>query len=319
MRLTYQFQLIQAIRDFFNSHGFIDVMTPPLVQNPGMEVHIHPFQVVSAKDPSHKAGHLHTSPEFHMKELLSLEEEKLDNIFNISYCFRDEPSSPIHRNQFLMLEWYRKHAHYTQIMDDVAELIQYCLQNLDFKFNPRIQNSKMQRSTIDELFDNFLGFHITDFLDKQELIKKIKSDHKDIPLPSVECDWDDYFFLLFLNKIEPHFAEIPQLLVYEYPAPLAALSTIKVDNPNVCERFEVYVSGVELCNCFNELTNSTEQRKRFQQQAADKVRLYGYALPEPTNFYRTMDRGLPKSAGVALGIERLLLTLTDIKNPFFGA
>ncbi|MCO4753987.1 MAG: hypothetical protein KC478_05875, partial [Bacteriovoracaceae bacterium] len=112
MRLKYQFALIQAIRNYFTEMGFVDVMTPPMVENPGMETHIHPFEVFSKYKGKSTNQYLHTSPEFHMKELLSLEEEQLDNIFNISYCFRDEPSSPIHRSQFLMLEWYRKNERY---------------------------------------------------------------------------------------------------------------------------------------------------------------------------------------------------------------
>lgn len=317
MRLNYQFQLIQAIRDFFNSQGFMDVLTPPMVENPGMEVHIHPFAVKSVNPKNNFSSYLHTSPEFHMKYLLSLSEEKLEKIFTINYCFRDEPSSPIHRNQFLMLEWYRKHARYEAIMQDVEDLIAFCTNRLEKKAKTEIQNSKMQRATVAELFKDIINVDILNLLDKKELKAFIAKDFKDVPLPDVDCDWDDYFFLLFLNKIEPHFTKIPQLLLYEFPAPLAALSTISAKDPRVCERFEVYINGVELCNCFNELTDPIEQKRRFSTQNQDKKRLYGYELPEPKTFYQTMDSGLPPSSGVALGIERLLLSLVEIDNPFY--
>ncbi len=130
MRLTYQFALTQAIRNFFNSKGFTDVMTPPMVQNPGMETHVHPFDVRSKRSGKMTGLSLHTSPEFHMKELLSLKEEELDKIFNISYCFRDEPKSEFHRKQFLMLEWYRKNERYESIMRDCERLIPYCFDAL---------------------------------------------------------------------------------------------------------------------------------------------------------------------------------------------
>ena len=107
MRLRYQFELTQLIRNYFGQQGFLDVLTPPAVENPGMEVHIHPFQIHSVFHKKLNSVYLHTSPEFCMKELLTKEDENLHNIFTISYCFRDEPSSPIHRSQFLMLEWYR--------------------------------------------------------------------------------------------------------------------------------------------------------------------------------------------------------------------
>src|SRR5687767_3032706 len=109
------FHLQQAIRDFFLERGFMDVLTPPMVPNPGMETHIHPFRVWSERGRAPTPFYLHTSPEFCMKELLS---EGMERIFTLSYCFRDEPSSPIHRPQFLMLEWYRANARYETIMDD---------------------------------------------------------------------------------------------------------------------------------------------------------------------------------------------------------
>ena len=126
MRRRYLFELIQIIRNYFNEQGFLDVLTPPAVENPGMEVHIHPFQLHSVRKKENQSIYLHTSPEFSMKELLA-SNESFNDIFTISYCFRDEPSSPIHRSQFLMLEWYRKNARYEKIMRDVQELISYVL------------------------------------------------------------------------------------------------------------------------------------------------------------------------------------------------
>ena len=91
-------------------------------------------------------------------------------------------------------------------------------------------------------------------------------------------------------------------MITEFP-PLSALSTLKKSDPRVCERFEVYINGIELCNCFNELTDSTEQRKRFSSQNELKNKLYKYELPTPSQFYATMDKGLPPSAGIALGVK----------------
>ncbi len=321
MRLRYQFALVQAIRNYFTQNGFIDVLTPPMVQNPGMETHIHPFEVFSKKNNKSSGQFLHTSPEFHMKELLSLEEEGFDKIFNISYCFRDEPSSPIHRSQFLMLEWYRKNERYEKIMEDCENLVRHCLQELENSGSPikkSLQNFSPVKATVQELIKDECKFDILNFLDTSELKRKIEKDFKDVPLPSSDCAWDDYFFLLFLNKVEPKFESIPYLLLYEFPAPLAALSTLKQDEPRVCERFEIYMNGVELCNCFNELTDLEMQKKRFKQQEVDKKRLYGYELPKPEVLYSALEKGLPPSAGVALGVERLLANLTGVVNPFYN-
>ncbi|MBL7663927.1 MAG: hypothetical protein JNM93_02250, partial [Bacteriovoracaceae bacterium] len=150
-----------------------------------------------------------------------------------------------------------------------------------------------------------------------DLRKLISTRFTDVPLPAVELNWDDYFFLLFLNKIEPELKNYPALILYEYPAPLAALSTLKSSDKRVCERFEIYLDGVEIANAFNELTETQEQKARFKQQAHEKKQAYQYNLPEPTEFYQTLERGLPKCSGIALGVERLLAALIKTPNPFF--
>jgi elongation factor P--(R)-beta-lysine ligase len=315
MRLRYQFELIQLIRNFFGQQGFLDVMTPPAVENPGMEVHIHPFQVHSVVKNKLIPSYLHTSPEFALKDLLSRPEENLDKLFSISYCFRDEPDSPIHRSQFLMLEWYRKHVRYESIMEDTESLINFCL-NSKLPIKKELMGQTIVKKTMQQLFQEILNVDILQYLDVPSL-KNLLKQFPDVPLPTAECEWDDYFFLLYLNKIEPEISRIPMLMVYEFPAPLSALSTLKSSDPRVCERFEVYIYGIELCNCFNELTDVKEQKKRFLAQNELKQKIYHYQLPEPKKFYAAMERGLPPSAGIALGVERLFLALCDIDNPFY--
>jgi lysyl-tRNA synthetase class 2 len=305
MRLRYQFELIQLIRNYFTEQGFLDVLTPPAVENPGMEVHIHPFQLYSVHQKKTVPYYLHTSPEFCLKELLSRSEEKIDNAFSLSYCFRDEPNSPIHRHQFLMLEWYRKHARYEAIMTDTIELIERVVNEFTKRGYPvrsSMNNFQVVKKTMQEIFLETINVDILNYLEKDKIKELIQTKFKDVPLPNADLHWDDYFFLLYLN---------------EFPAPLSALSTLKENDKRVCERFEVYLNGVELCNCFNELTDASEQRKRFYEQARLKDELYHYSLPTPSKFYESMDRGLPPSAGIALGVERLLHSILEIENPFF--
>ncbi|MBF0205250.1 MAG: hypothetical protein HQK53_00020 [Oligoflexia bacterium] len=307
--LLAQFQLIELIRNFFKARNFTDVMTPPMVENPGYEAHIHAFRIYSDVNKQMTPLYLHTSPEFHMKELLSL---GFDKIFNISYCFRDEPSSIIHRNQFLMLEWYRTQQRYEKIMEDTEELIAFCASALSSK------QFTYERYTVQELFQEYLGINILDFLDTTDLCMLIQKNFPEVPLPQTQLPyWDDYYFLLFLNKIEPKLQSRSCLLLYEFPYHLNALSTIKQSDPRVCERFEVYLYGIELCNCFNELTDLETQKQRFLEQSIIKEKLYGNRLPPPRILFDALERGLPPSAGVALGIERLLLALTNIENPFY--
>lgn len=318
-KLQAQFQLLWAVRQFFNARGFMDVMPPLMVENPGMETHIHPFQVAHARTKSFSSWYLNTSPEFHMKELLSL---GFENIFTLNYAFRDEQKAPHHRPQFLMLEWYRTNVKYDSIMKDCEELIAYCLESLEKKniqIDSQLKNAKVERMTIQEIFLDQINLDILEFLDTADLKLKIEKDFKDVPLPGrgEVLSWDDYYFLLFLNKIEPHLTQYPLLLLYEFPHHLSALSTLKESDTRVCERFEIYAKGVELCNCFNELRDLETQKKRFQAQALEKSQLYQYELPEPTILYQALRTGLPPSAGIALGMERLLKVLTGIENPFW--
>lgn len=318
-KLHAQFQLLRAIRRYFEGQGFLDVLTPPMVQNPGMETHIHPFQVAHARTGQIIPSYLHTSPEFHMKELLAL---GFENIFTLGYSFRDEPDAPHHRPQFLMLEWYRTNARYEKIMDDCEGLFQFCLNALEEKsisVDSSMSKLKFQRATIQEIFLDMLSIDILDYLEKKDLRELIEKNFKDVPLPNQgeELSWDDYYFLLFLNKIEPHLVHYPYLLLYEFPHHLSALATLKESDSRVCERFEIYAKGIELCNCFNELRDLKIQKQRFINQASEKKELYGYTLPEPEVLYRALEKGFPPSAGIAMGVERFLRVLTSTENPFW--
>lgn len=311
--------LQQVIRDFFRNQQFQEVLTPPMVSNPGMEVHIHPFEVFSKKDKTSKNLYLHTSPEFYMKELLSKGFEK---IFTMSYCFRDEPSSTLHRSQFVMLEWYRTEARYTQIMDDLENLILFSIeafQKMGKSLNPNLPANQpvFERRTIQEIFQEILSVDILEYLDVNSLRQLIQKNFKDVPLPPEELSFEDLFFLLFLNKIEPELKKYPFLILYEYPAELRTLSTLKESDPRVCERFEMYAFGIELCNCFQELENLEEQKKLFEKQALEKEELYGYKLPQATILYQALEKGINGSSGVALGVERLLMILTGQEDVFF--
>ena len=304
---------LSSIRRFFEEKGFLEALTPPMVENPGMEPHIHPFEVIGAKDQISK-GYLQTSPEFHMKELLS---HGLEKIYNISYCFRDEPQGQHHRNQFIMLEWYRANVYYEQIEKDSRDLIDYLIINC-----PHVDSNWREKEwsclTVEEAIQKFCRFSILEHLEVDSLRKRIEADFKDVPLPPEELSWDDLFFLLFLNKVEPKLKKYPLLILKEYPHHLSALSTLKKKDPRVCERFEIYLNGVEVGNCFNELTDYKEQISRFQKDETLKQELYGYKLPFPKVMESSLKRGLPTSAGIAVGVERLAAELSGSNHCFWS-
>ena len=301
--------LLKELRTYFEDHSFLEVEVPPIVINPGMEAHLHPFEIKSKHNNKDLGLYLHTSPEFYMKKLLS---EGLKNIFNISFSYRDEPHSETHRKQFLMLEWYRASTNYDVIKKDCDNIIERSYSAFE-KPSPL-----KQYVTVNELFQENLDFSILDFLDPKDLKEKIVCDFPKLLLAHDDLwPWEDYFFLIFLNEVEPHFKTIPYLMVDLFPAPLSALSTIDTTDPRVCNRFEVYLEGTEVANCFNELTDISEQRKRFQNEERKKERLYKYKLPQAEVLYNALEKGIPPSAGIALGIERLLLAITK-KDSFLS-
>lgn len=305
-RLLDLFEMIKKIRLFFEDRGFVDVLTPAAVENPGMETHLHPFQLYSVHQKKLRDLYLHTSPEFAMKKLLA---EGMERIFTLSYCFRDEPESATHRPQFLMLEWYRKNESYEKIMEDIEELIAFCSSS----------SQKVLRKTVAQIFQEILEVDLFSLLEKEALVEYLKTKHPDLALQESfsSWSWDDCYFFLFLNKIEPELKRYPYLILFEFPAPLAALSKIAPDNPLVCQRFELYIDGVEIANCFHEETQADVIAQRFAQQALEKKRLYGYQLPEAKEFKEVMESGYPPSSGIALGVERFAMAITKREDLFW--
>ena len=279
-----------------------------MVDCPVIEPFIGPLQVMG-EHLGGKNRYLHTSPEFWMKYLLA---EGFENIFTLSYCFRDGPISPVHRSQFLMLEWYRANEDYHKIKQDLEELTKFLLKS--FHHNDTLVIEEM---TVQELFQKNLDIDILELPEPMGLKKYIQANHPDVPLPSCDLPWDDYFHLLFLNKLTPHLAHHPFLILREYPAQLRALSRLKKTDPRVCERFEYFINGIEVANCYSELTDLEEQKKCFKEFNQTRERTGQLKMPQPSVLFHALKKGIPPSAGIALGVERLMKTLLGIHEPFF--
>ena len=283
------FVLQQSIRDFFRERNFLDVIAPPAVPHPGMEAHLHPFQLFSKKDGKLKNLYLHTSPEFALKKLIS---EGLGDLFSLGYSFRDEPDSKTHRCQFLMLEWYRVGARYEAIESDVVQLLNFCGQELKragiaskTSFNPTVL-------TLNEAFLKWVGFSFLECETKDTLREKIERNFPQL-LPAENLEWEDLFFLLFLNVIEPQLKKFPLVILKEYPASMAALATLKAENPRVCERFEVYLEDLELANCFNELTDLKEQKNALKERPNANAKRTATLFPNPMAFIKLWPKDCP--------------------------
>ena len=311
--------VIGAIRKYFNQQGLVEVDTPTLQPAPSDEVHVKCFLTGDF--------YLHTSPELAMKKLLVAGEKA---IFQICHAYRDEPVSDTHSPEFTMLEWYRTNTDYTAMMAETENIVKACAKQCGVKFlsfglskcNPF---SKWERLTVAEAFEKYVGIDILKTLDKNpalfpkpDLLKK-QAEQKGVWC-SEKDSWEDIFFRIMMEKIEPSLGHKVPTILYDYPTCLGAMARRKPTDEKVCERFEAYICGVELCNAFSELTDVVEQRRRFETDQKTKQDLYGYTYPIDEDFMDALKYGMPETSGNALGIDRLIMLISgtnDIQNTCF--
>lgn len=290
--------LIKGIRCFFDDREFDEVETPALQISPGMEPHLKAFETTLVNPEQDKARrlYLHTSPEFAMKKLLVAGVPKL---YQICHVFRNAEGSHLHSPEFTMIEWYRAHTGYEQIMADCEELLKHCANVLGiahYRYKDRQCDPfpGCERLSVIEAYRKYAGISVSP--------------------DSTDEEWDDLFYSVFLNEIEPELGQGRPVILYDYPACMAALSRKKPDDPRFAERFELYVCGVELANAFGELTDAKEQRRRFGQDMALKEELYGERYPVDEDFLAALEYGMPECAGIALGIDRLAMLACGAGN-----
>lgn len=307
--ILFRQKVEQALRTFFTHDGFLEVKTPLLVESPGMEIHIRPFQTKNGP-------YLPTSPEFAMKKLLV---GGLEKIFQITQSFRAEPPSKTHHPEFTMLEWYRAYAGLNEIMIDTEKCIEFIAQTLFGK--PEIQfqgktisvKTPWERKTVQSLFQEHLNLHLNEHTPLDELKQKCKEKgHTFLE----DATWDDCFFLLFMNEIEPNLPTDKPIIVSHYPPSQAALSVIETNErgERFGKRFEFYIAGIECGNAFEELTHPEEQRTRFILDMNEREKIYGLTFPKSPideSFLDALKEGMPPSGGIAVGVDRLIMLFAD--------
>ena len=311
-------RILATVRNFFADQGFIEVETPALQVSPGMEPHLRAFATV-LDDP--RAGmsrprYLHTSPEFAMKKLLAGGEAR---IWQLCHVFRDGERGATHHPEFSMIEWYRAGATYRELMDDCEALLRRCQLPAPLTWHGKTSdaNRPFERVTVAEAFQRHVNIDI--------LQTAPDPAHPDLALlakaaetigiaPHPGDDWEDLYFRIFLECIEPHLGIGAPTILYDYPVSMAALSRKKPGDSRLAERFELYVCGLELANAFSELTDAQEQRARFVADQAKKQSLYGETYPIDEDFLAALEHGLPDCAGIALGFDRLVMLCTGASD-----
>ena len=305
--------ILAAVRDFFRSKHFLEVETPTLVSVPGMEPHLDPFRTSLMRiDGARRDAHLITSPEYSMKKLLA---GGLERIFEITRSYRNgEPWDGGHNPEFTMIEWYRANADYTAIMSDLEQMVASIAKTVVSSEKVQYQGKEIDlsapwsRMTVAEAFDRYAGIDLGRGIDDPEWFRGAVVA-KDVLLQDSDS-FDDVFFKLFLRDIEPKLGTDRPVILYEYPRSMAALARIKSSDSRYAERFEAYCGGMELCNAFSELNDAAEQRRRLEEERTLRRTLGkdDYGVDEA--FLKAVGM-MPESAGIALGIDRLVMLLTD--------
>jgi lysyl-tRNA synthetase class 2 len=309
--LEVRARLTAATRAFLTVRGYREVETPCLVPAPGMEVHLRGFRTgyephLGQGEP--RALWLRTSPELALKRLLVA---GAGPVFELARVWRNGEIGTRHAPEFTMLEWYRPGAALDALMEETEALVRALCP-------PRVAHAGVEtdltlpfeRITCAEAFARWVGM---------DLLASIRDDGTgDAAALQARADesWEDAFFRLLLDHVEPHLGRGRASFLTHWPAPQAALARRDPNDPRVALRFELFAAGVELANAFDELTDAAEQRARFAHDVAERVRLYGAenAWPVDEDFLAALEHGMAPGSGIALGFDRLAMLASGARR-----
>ncbi|MDF2688371.1 MAG: lysine aminoacylase GenX, partial [Microvirga sp.] len=304
-----------ALRGFFADRDFVEVDTATLQTSPGNEAHLHAFATEAiGLDGSRAPLYLHTSPEFACKKLLAAGEPR---IACFAHVYRNRERGPLHHPEFTMLEWYRAGESYEILMKDCGEILGLAAETagtrtLTYRGREIDPFQMPERLSVAEAFERFAGIDLLDSIDRngetdrEHLAARLKA----AGLRVAEDDtWADLFSRVIVERVEPNLGLGRATILDEYPVAEAALARPTARDPRVAERFELYACGVELANAFGELTDAAEQRRRFEGEMAEKMRVYGESYPVDEDFLAALAH-MPEASGIALGFDRLVMLAT---------
>ncbi len=300
----------KAARAWFNEQGFLEVETGILQVSPGNETHLHaPRTELTRPDRTRAIRYLRTSPEFACKKLLAAGETK---IFEFARVFRDQERGDLHLPEFTMLEWYRADSGYDTVMADSIVIIAHAAQATgigQFAFRGKVADpfAEPELITVAFAFERFAGIDLLATISNGEGDRAALAQAARDKVRLTDDDtWSDIFSKVLVEHVEPRLGQGRLTILFEYPAPEAALARVSAGDARVAERFEVYACGVELANGFGELTDAAEQRRRFTLAMDEKARRYGERYPLDEDFLAAVAH-MPQASGVALGFDRLVM------------
>ncbi len=305
---------IGAMRGYFAQEDFAEVETPILQVMPGGEVHLQAFgtEWEDAQSKSAQRLYLHTSPELSMKKLLTA---GVPRLYQFAHVFRNGEHSSLHHPEFTMLEWYRANADTSAIMQDCISLVRKAAKaagRAGFAANHMTCDpfNDWETLSVPDAFRKYAGIDLLATAPDPHApdAKLLAKEAKRIGERVLDSDsWDDIFFRIMGEKIEPYLGKDRPTFLCDYPLSMAALARPKPEDPRLAERFELYICGIELANAFGELTDADEQARRMKADMDQKKKIYGTSWPVDDDFIAALRYGMPESAGIALGVDRLVM------------
>lgn len=282
-------RVIDTIRTFFKDQGFHEVFTPILVPVPSIEPNLEPFKTeLQTASGIKREAYLIMSPEFSIKKLLA---GGIGNCFEITRCFRNEEEvSSLHNPEFTMLEWYSVNADYTDIMRDFEDLFCKIIGSNKIVYQNQTYDitRPWMRISFKEAFEKYAGRDVLKFSDED-------------------------FYKVFFNEVEPELLKMKKpYILFDYPISQASLSRPKKEDPRFAERFEVFLAGIELGNCFSELTDAKMQKERFEKDLAERESSGKSVYPIDQDLIDALASGLPDVSGIAVGVDRIIMLAADV-------
>ena len=308
-------RVIKECRRYFEQEQFHEVETPLLISHPPAESYLEIFETsLLDRNRNRQPAYLSTSPEVALKKLMVA---GIGNCYALTKSFRNmETQGGTHNPEFTILEWYRIGVDYLAIMKDVEALVRFIHQSLHGINQPLVYQGESitlsepwERLTVAEAFSRWADIDFDMFL-----IEKNARDIAEKRGYSVEpqTTWEQLYNQVFLNEIEPHLGHGKPTILYEFPAVMGALARKKHSDPRYAERFEFYIAGLELGDCYSELTDWKEQQERFEKELEEIKRLGKTSYDYDHDFIDALKVGMPESSGIAVGLDRLVMLFANV-------
>ncbi|MEK7543702.1 MAG: EF-P lysine aminoacylase EpmA [Patescibacteria group bacterium] len=310
-------KVIKAIRLFFETQKFHEVETPTLMAHPPAESYLDVFQM-TLLDRNRKgiSAYLSTSPEVALKKLMTA---GLGNCYALTKSFRNmETQGNLHNPEFTILEFYRVGATYLDIMRDIESLMVFIAQSVHkdslvvtYQGTSIDLTPPWERLSVAQAFEKYAHVDFEKFLDEKQAREIAKEKGYAV---EANTTWEQLYNQILLNEIEPYLGQGRPTILYDFPSSMAALSKKKTSDPRFAERFEFYIAGLELGDCYSELTDWKEQEVRFERELSELRRLGKTVYDYDHDFIEALKVGLPDCSGIAVGVDRLIMLLSDVTD-----